>query len=179
MGLEFKNRERITLEEAQRAMGLGGYIRHILDNRDGTYSLMGHINCEFCDYCQLNNEWYGERKSEGLTYKEIEKLPYPIFPAKEDPYEEQKLYNPANYGPCEIRYMKLVESQEEFESLYPYKKSKCGNYPKRYPCLVNFEQSDSGLNGDSYILKIIYIPKGVDKNSFVKGVQADAAIFYE
>lgn len=94
---EFQDRERMSLEDAKKACKLGGYIKHILDNQDGTYSLMGHINCEHCDYCDESNEWWESQKNQGLNYEEICKL-NPIHLPKEDPYERQKVKCPENYG---------------------------------------------------------------------------------
>jgi hypothetical protein len=49
---DFANRMRMTLEQAQRVIDApSNRIRHILKNDDDTYSIMGHIVCEFCDYC--------------------------------------------------------------------------------------------------------------------------------
>ena len=49
-----KDRWRGTLEEArahaEKPKGLLS-VSHVLDNGDGTYSVMSHINCEWCDYC--------------------------------------------------------------------------------------------------------------------------------
>jgi hypothetical protein len=49
----FYDRERITLAEAKALMAVpSNTIDHLLANDDGTYSVMSHIVCEFCDYCQ-------------------------------------------------------------------------------------------------------------------------------
>jgi len=41
-----------TLEEAVSAQEkIVGWISHILINDDGSYSILGHINAEWCDYC--------------------------------------------------------------------------------------------------------------------------------
>ena len=31
-------------------------IHHAIDNGDGSFSLMSHINCEYCNYCREANE---------------------------------------------------------------------------------------------------------------------------
>lgn len=52
-------------------------IRHLLDNGDNTYSIMAHINCEWCDFCEA-----GKNLSR-------EELITTAFPAKENAYENQ------------------------------------------------------------------------------------------
>lgn len=48
----FANRPRYTYDEALAiVMERGPWINHLLDNQDGTYSTMGHITCDSCDYC--------------------------------------------------------------------------------------------------------------------------------
>jgi hypothetical protein len=49
----FENRPRGTLEQVQSYIeaSVGGAVPHIVDNQDGTYSVVSHINCEYCDYC--------------------------------------------------------------------------------------------------------------------------------
>jgi len=54
-------------------------ISHILDNEDGTYSVMSHINCEWCDYC-------GDQR----MVLDPDKEATDIHVYKEDPYENQK-----------------------------------------------------------------------------------------
>lgn len=48
----FAKRWRGTLEEARLAASKGNMTSHILDNQDGTYSIMSHLVCEWCDYCE-------------------------------------------------------------------------------------------------------------------------------
>ena len=98
MSDNFKNRGRYSLEKVKELCETGNTINHIIDNEDGTYSVMCHINCEHCDYCDLSNEWWDNKKSEGLSYDEICKLEKPTFKAQEDPYKFQKVYVPENYG---------------------------------------------------------------------------------
>jgi len=58
MSKNFEDRDRMSLEDArkevERMYRSGGIlsIHHILENEDGTYSIMRHINCEFCNYCE-------------------------------------------------------------------------------------------------------------------------------
>ena len=52
--------------------------------------------------------------------------------------------------------MKLVKNRNEFVSLFPYKKSKPSKFPKKYPCLVEYEYDEGGLGGDYYYLKVIF-----------------------
>ena len=52
-------------------------VEHLLDNGDGTFSVMAHIVCEHCDYCTSQGDCRGE--------PDIEAVPY-----KENPYEEQE-----------------------------------------------------------------------------------------
>lgn len=95
---DFEQRERFSLEKARELVKTGNMIKHILINDDNTYSVMSHINCEFCDYCDLYNEWWYKQESDGLSYEEICKLEKPVFAAKSDPYEIQKIRMPENYG---------------------------------------------------------------------------------
>lgn len=57
------DRSRGTFEEAvswaDEHIGCPGNllsIHHVIDNGDGTFSLMSHINCEHCDFCQEYEE---------------------------------------------------------------------------------------------------------------------------
>lgn len=74
------------LEEMQKPEG---WVKHALLNDDGTYSIMRHINCEWCDYCTAANVAYasGARSTEEQPF---------IHRAKEDPYEYQNLENNAH-----------------------------------------------------------------------------------
>lgn len=94
----FKNRKRMSIEDARKIMSKGGLIRHLLDNGDGTFSVMGHINCEHCDYCDLENEWWEARRKEGMSYEERQTLVVPAMTPQEDPYARQKIRFPENYG---------------------------------------------------------------------------------
>lgn len=97
--MSFENRERFSLETAREVYKLSGSIRHILDNQDGTYSVMSHIVCEHCDYCDEYNQWWADKTSQGLTYEQITKLDENIIHLpKPDPYEQQKVKYQKNYG---------------------------------------------------------------------------------
>lgn len=57
-------------------------INHLISNDDGTYSIMFHIVCEHCDYCDSQGDCRG--------------MTDPVaVPAKPDPYE----LNDARWGP--------------------------------------------------------------------------------
>ena len=76
---EYAKRPRFeTIEEAEAYRAAGWptvlSIRHITRNEDdGTFSVLAHINCEFCDYCEE-----GTKAEPHL--------------AKENPYERQEMY---------------------------------------------------------------------------------------
>ena len=96
--INYKNRPRFSLDEARRSYKTGNAIKHILDNQDGTYSMMSHINCEHCDYCDQYNDWYKSKKLEGFEYPHISELDPPTFIGQEDPYKMQKVKHGENYG---------------------------------------------------------------------------------
>jgi lipoate synthase len=75
----YEDRPRYTEEEARRILAEGACaaIMHLLLNDDGTFSIMYHIVCEHCDYCDSQGD--ARRK------KDIEAVP-----AKPDPYEFQE-----------------------------------------------------------------------------------------
>lgn len=68
--MSFKGRQRGTIEEAESWASMPGETRHVIANDDGTFSVMSHIVCEWCDYCDQGG--------------------YGPFPAKENPYEHQE-----------------------------------------------------------------------------------------
>ena len=74
----FADRTRHSLEDCKRDMlnSTSNAINHVLDNGDGTYSVMYHIVCEFCDYCEEQGDCRG--RDDFVT---------PL--TKEDPYELQ------------------------------------------------------------------------------------------
>nr|AMP48631.1 hypothetical protein [uncultured bacterium] len=53
------------------------WIEHMLDNEDGTFSVMSHINCEWCDYCDDEKGLQGGERT--------------IHKAKPDPYQNQRM----------------------------------------------------------------------------------------
>ena len=94
----FEDRPRLSLEKAREELAnTSGWIVHMLENDDGgwkningnveyiepTYSLMRHINCEWCDYCTQADNAYRS----GIRYNEKNPL---IHKAKADPYEDEK-----------------------------------------------------------------------------------------
>jgi hypothetical protein len=59
-------------------------IRHLLDNGDGTFSIMEHIVCEMCDYC------YSQGDCRGRTDN------YLAVPFQEDPYGGRRFCGETN-----------------------------------------------------------------------------------
>lgn len=50
----FENRKRMTLAEAKERLAPDAeseQVQHIVANRDGTYSVVGHLMFGVCDYC--------------------------------------------------------------------------------------------------------------------------------
>jgi len=87
MAQDFDNRPRFTEEEARRDLVdyPSAKITHLISNDDGTFSLLGHIVCEYCDYCEEQGDCRG-------NYNAI------AFPAKEDPYENETKKLHERYG---------------------------------------------------------------------------------
>jgi len=53
----FKERERMSYQDAIKTLRkYSNMIAHLLLNDDGTFSIMYHIVCEWCDYCQLQGD---------------------------------------------------------------------------------------------------------------------------
>ena len=78
MSQAFDERDRFTFEKAKEiVMSKSAWRKHLLDNQDGTFSTMGHIACEWCDYCDAeeNVRW---------------DLDAPVHIAKPNAYEEQE-----------------------------------------------------------------------------------------
>ncbi len=74
----FAERRRMTRQEAEEALNEdSNMIAHLLENEDGTFSLMYHIVCEWCDFCDEQGDC---RFSKGIA----------ACKAKEDPYENQR-----------------------------------------------------------------------------------------
>ncbi len=90
--LENEDRSRFSKDDVKKALENcdldGNVIVHILENRDkkNTYSVMYHVVCEHCDYC--------DSQGDVRTLKWDEILTFP--PYQEDPYYYQKLY-PSGY----------------------------------------------------------------------------------
>lgn len=66
-----EERTRFSLEEVlKEADKPTNMITHVLKNPEGDYSIMGHIVCEWCDYCT-------EQKS-GIKVHDFKEDPYEI-----------------------------------------------------------------------------------------------------
>jgi hypothetical protein len=52
-----------------------------------------------------------------------------------------------------------VTNKEEFEDFYPYSKDQISEYPKEYPCIVNWEYEGGGLMGEYKQVYVAYFPK--------------------
>ena len=78
--MSFENRPRFSLKDAWALEKKSCGPAHVLENGDGTYSVMSHINCEFCDYCE-------DEEDKRIT----------IHIPKSDPYAHQKILFPENY----------------------------------------------------------------------------------
>ena len=74
----FENRPRYAEKEARMALEhrAGSMVMHLLDNQDGTFSIMEHIVCEHCDYCTEQGDARLQRDIKAVV-------------AKADPYENQ------------------------------------------------------------------------------------------
>lgn len=73
-----QDRWRGTEQEARSIIARGGpKVAHLLNNQDGTYSVMSHIVCDWCDYCDTQ----GDCRPMGNRPVEYEAVPY-----KPDPY---------------------------------------------------------------------------------------------
>lgn len=70
---KYNERSRMTLEQAlKKKAEPTNMISHLMRNEDETYSLVYHINCEFCDYCEegIKKEPYLAKEN---IYEEVEK----------------------------------------------------------------------------------------------------------
>jgi hypothetical protein len=74
----YEDRFRYTEEEARRILvdEADAAIMHLLLNDDGTFSIMSHIVCEHCDYCDSQGDARLQHDIEAVA-------------AKPDPYEFQ------------------------------------------------------------------------------------------
>ena len=92
---DFECRQRMTLTEANQYLlnSQSNMIAHLLDNGDGTYSLLYHIVCEHCDYCYTQ----GDCRGRGDAVPQLAKLL---------PYE---MSDPERYLPFGVDIDKLWE----------------------------------------------------------------------
>jgi len=83
-----KDRTRGSFDDAvfwtEEMAGTPMSIHHIIDNDDGTFSLMSHINCEYCDYCEEHSE---KNLIVDIGQRSMVSGPHKF---KEDSYERQK-----------------------------------------------------------------------------------------
>ena len=71
----FDARPRFSEEEARQALLQDSpKVEHLVSNDDGTFSILCHIVCEWCDYCEAQGDCRG-------NYDAI------ALPAKLNPYE--------------------------------------------------------------------------------------------
>lgn len=77
--------------------------------------------------------------------------------------------------------MIIINSEDDFLKLWPYKGSKPSknDMPKEYPCLGEVESHEGGIMGDQLVVKLIYMPKSFKGfytrsrfEDFALGVQA-------
>ena len=47
----------------------GPMIRHLLSNDDGSFSIMSHINCNWCDYCGTQGDCRARENYTAVPYK--------------------------------------------------------------------------------------------------------------
>lgn len=65
-----EDRPRFTLDEALKELQLETFwIRHLLDNGDGTYSIMSHIPCDWCDYCETQGNAVGKVDIQAVPFQ--------------------------------------------------------------------------------------------------------------
>jgi hypothetical protein len=67
--------------------------------------------------------------------------------------------------------LKIINNRKEWEEAYYYKGYKPEKYPRKYPCLLHYEHYDGELGASGVEHVIITIPKGVEIESFRKGVE--------
>lgn len=80
MSSDFEDRDCMTEEEARTFIRdtESPMILHLLKNEDGSYSVMGHVVCEYCDYCVAQGDCRGKYDAKPQV-------------AKEDPYTNQRV----------------------------------------------------------------------------------------
>lgn len=57
----FNDRERLSEEDAKSLIlnSQSNMILHLVKNEDDSFSIVGHIVCEFCDYCETQGDCRG------------------------------------------------------------------------------------------------------------------------
>jgi hypothetical protein len=81
----FEERQRMTHGEAMSLLVRpSNAIEHLMDNGDGSYSIVFHIVCEHCDYCDAESEAWGKGEHDPEAGK------WMVHAAKEDIYERQR-----------------------------------------------------------------------------------------
>jgi len=87
-------RWRGTLFEVREALSKpSNRVAHVLANDDGTYSIMRHINCEWCDFCAAEEKTRKHKLADVVAVRGVQTpdgRTWTIHPYKENPYEEQK-----------------------------------------------------------------------------------------
>lgn len=70
--MTFENRWRGTEKEARISLlnSKSNMIGHLLDNQDNTFSIMSHIVCEYCDYCEEQGDCRGRYDMKPCIAKE-------------------------------------------------------------------------------------------------------------
>lgn len=104
----FEYRARYTEKEAREELAnRGGAIYHLLYNDDGTFSIMFHIVCEHCDYCE----------EQGPVFDNA----HTVMPvkAKPDPYINGKVYSAFR----DLYKAVLSDDKYEIESAMSFSKS--------------------------------------------------------
>lgn len=69
--------------------------------------------------------------------------------------------------------MKVINSSKEYKDFYPYK-SPPEECPSEYPCICEIIEGGGGIGGEWMEVKITYIPKDVDRESWIKGFFANS-----
>lgn len=99
-----ESRHKMSLEEA-RKVAMKTAICHVVENSDNTYSVVGHINCEYCDFCEEASAIWQANKAKGMSFEELRKKDLELVHGfKEDIYSEQKIKHPENYYVFDVRF---------------------------------------------------------------------------
>lgn len=68
----FENRPRYSRDDAVSLMAQPtNAIQHLLENEDGTFSVMMHIVCEYCDYCAAEAEGVRTHRAQEDPYARV------------------------------------------------------------------------------------------------------------